>query len=41
LALRPLKSIEKLVLGENYELDLPSMASNFRVKKVKVLIEED
>jgi len=41
LALRPLKTIERLIVAENYELDLPSLASQFKAKKVKVVFEED
>ena len=41
LALRPLKTIEKLIVAENYELDLPALAGQFRAKKVKVVFEED
>jgi hypothetical protein len=41
LALRPLPTIEKLIVNDNLELDLAAMNSLFRVKKVKVVIKCD
>ena len=41
LALRALNTIEKCIVVDNLELDLPSMSGLFRVKKVKVNINSD
>ena len=41
MSLRPLRTIQKLVVAENYELDLNALANIFRVKKIKVNFEED
>ena len=41
LALRPLKSIQKLVLAENFELEMEALEQLFNSKKIKVAFEED
>ena len=41
LALRPLRTIEKIVVAENYELELLALENIFKLKKVKVNIEDD
>jgi len=41
LALRALNTIDKCIVVDNLELDLPSMHGLFRVKKVKVNINSD
>ena len=41
LALRPLRTIEKLVVAENYELELEALGNLFRLKRVRVGIEDD
>ena len=41
LALRPLRTMEKLIVADNLELDLKALESVFRVKRIKVNFEED
>lgn len=41
LAVRPLRSIDKMVVTDNLELDLNAMNGQFRVKKIKVNIKPD
>lgn len=41
LALRPLRTIEKMIVTDNLELDLQAMSNLFKVKKIKVNIRVD
>jgi hypothetical protein len=41
LALRPLKTIQKLVVAENFELELMALDLMFKTKKIKVTVDED
>jgi hypothetical protein len=41
LALKPLRTIEKMIVTDNLELDLQAMSNLFKVKKIKVNIRVD
>ena len=41
LALRPLKTIQRLILAENFELEMDQMRAAFDSKRIKVCFEED
>lgn len=40
-AIRPLTSIRKMVVIDNYELEMNSLGNLFRLKKIKAIAEED
>lgn len=41
LALKPLRTIQKVVIAENYEVDIQALQHLFKSKKVKVNVEDD
>jgi hypothetical protein len=40
-ALRPLTTIRKMVVTDNYEIELNSLGNLFRLKKIKAIPEDD